>query len=588
MSVEVSENIRMDAAPDWELCKENIVPLKRGRPNIAKFDKSKVLASNDDADKEKEFTGKIEKLSQDDSVSSTELLDSYISYYKWVRDIYPSSSEKALKVLEECTYTLNKKDSSNSIKNNIKYVKMWIEYADMVRIPGDIFTFMNSNKIGDRVSLFWIAWAFVAEKAGNHKLTDQIFQKGIKKMAEPKDILQKRYQQFQRRLARHYLNLAENGELDNESDNTSAAKNVLSVRSSGHSGAQSQSNQTLSRVAVNKPATHSTSNSTFNIFNDSSNQNNNLLPENSQWKTLGSENQRKKENEGPLMKFGDGGITNKAAPPTAIPAPSVEVFIDPECVATEQSTSLVKKNKAQPLQSIRQKLDGIMDSISNDPLARHKKVDLISPTANKETETAPSVGANKPTSAAVSTSAGFSIFSEEPKATISSVKPSNKASAVAPTSAGFSIFSGEQPLPVHHSLAANDEDQMNEDLLNELGILDREDGTINTRLARKDIDSMFCSPQESIVPKRKFVHETSIIGGVSLTSTAQPYKLGNNNSMACDISAIKESSREYSIFGSIAITPSSSNKRLATTSKTITHNYSIIEEDSDINISNSM
>ena len=237
MSVEVSENIRMDAAPDWELCKENIVPLKRGRPNIAKFDKSKVLASNDDADKEKEFTGKIEKLSQDDSVSSTELLDSYISYYKWVRDIYPSSSEKALKVLEECTYTLNKKDSSNSIKNNIKYVKMWIEYADMVRIPGDIFTFMNSNKIGDRVSLFWIAWAFVAEKAGNHKLTDQIFQKGIKKMAEPKDILQKRYQQFQRRLARHYLNLAENGDLDNESDNTSAAKNVLSVRSSGHSGA---------------------------------------------------------------------------------------------------------------------------------------------------------------------------------------------------------------------------------------------------------------------------------------------------------------------------------------------------------------
>jgi hypothetical protein len=37
---------------------------------------------------------------------------------------------------------------------------------------------MQSNGIGTRVSLFWIAWAFVAEKALNFKLTDQIFQKG--------------------------------------------------------------------------------------------------------------------------------------------------------------------------------------------------------------------------------------------------------------------------------------------------------------------------------------------------------------------------------------------------------------------------
>ena len=30
---------------------------------------------------------------------------------------------------------------------------------------------------GEKVALFWIAWAFVAEKVGNFKLTDQIFQK---------------------------------------------------------------------------------------------------------------------------------------------------------------------------------------------------------------------------------------------------------------------------------------------------------------------------------------------------------------------------------------------------------------------------
>ena len=35
----------------------------------------------------------------------------------------------------------------------------------------------NSSFLGEKVALFWIAWAFIAEKVLNFKLTDQIFQK---------------------------------------------------------------------------------------------------------------------------------------------------------------------------------------------------------------------------------------------------------------------------------------------------------------------------------------------------------------------------------------------------------------------------
>ena len=58
----------------------------------------------------------------------------------------------------------------------------------MVRTPGEIFSYMASNKIGEKTSLFWIAWAFVAEKMENFPLADQIFQKGMKKNAEPKEV----------------------------------------------------------------------------------------------------------------------------------------------------------------------------------------------------------------------------------------------------------------------------------------------------------------------------------------------------------------------------------------------------------------
>jgi hypothetical protein len=57
--------------------------------------------------------------------------------------------------------------------------QLWIKYADCMTDPDEIFKFMHKNKIGARVALFWVAWAFVNEKAGNDKFTDKLFVKGI-------------------------------------------------------------------------------------------------------------------------------------------------------------------------------------------------------------------------------------------------------------------------------------------------------------------------------------------------------------------------------------------------------------------------
>jgi len=139
---------------------------------------------------------------------SNELLVVYMSYFKWIKDTFPSSQERQLALLERATCELKENED---LKNDVRFVKMWIEYADMVRTPGEVFSFMQSNKIGERVALFWVAWAFVAEKAENFKLTDQIFQKGIRKNAEPKDLIAKRYKHFQRRMASTLQRMADAG-----------------------------------------------------------------------------------------------------------------------------------------------------------------------------------------------------------------------------------------------------------------------------------------------------------------------------------------------------------------------------------------
>lgn len=298
--------------PVWESSKENVQPLKKGR-SVKKLSESKLLENpihNDSSKtlqlKEREFEAEL-LLVKDNNIA---LLEKYLEYFKWVRDSYPTQNDKSLKLLERCTVDLKE---DKTLKNDIRFVKFWIEYADLVRSPNDIFAYMNSNKIGDKCSLFWIAWAFVTEKAENFKLTDQIFQKGIRHLAEPKDQLQKRYQQFQRRLARHYLNMTEvmnDQQLSNQiqQDNVSnpTSRQALSRISdenhlSRHPPSATNGNGTGNTLHASiKPKNNEiTSNISFQIYSDDlANSAVDLLQPNKHWKNIGTESERRRENDG--------------------------------------------------------------------------------------------------------------------------------------------------------------------------------------------------------------------------------------------------------------------------------------------------
>jgi hypothetical protein len=185
---------------------------------------------------------------------------------------------------------------------------------------------MQSNKIGERVALFWIAWAFITEKAENFRMTDQIFQKAIRRMAEPKDLLNKRYQQFQRRLARHFLNKPDD-EVNSSSvadrqqssvptrqvlGRLNAAQSESSTSRANPSANNHNSQRGLTVTAANvvpKAAALPLSKAmNFTIYSEpqqdpSSAAQKDLLSENSSWTTLGSEKERRKENEGEVLPF---------------------------------------------------------------------------------------------------------------------------------------------------------------------------------------------------------------------------------------------------------------------------------------------
>lgn len=211
---------------------------------------------------------------------------------------------------------------------------------------------MQSNKIGEKTALFWVAWAFVAEKAQNYKLTDQIFQKGIRKLAEPKDLLQKRYQQFQRRLARIYLNNADMPPSESVIESSRRALGTLTKQQvrSGLRGIDQPS--VFPQQELLRPQS---SNRNADIFVEQTSQPS-LLVENSHWTSFKGVSTQSKENAGVRTTWSEAPLRmpSKDRRPLHPTNPSQDVFVEEQFRNVETQLPLEKPPRAKPGTSLDQ------------------------------------------------------------------------------------------------------------------------------------------------------------------------------------------------------------------------------------------
>ena len=111
---------------EWELSKENVLPVKRGRSAAALSDTLTTQKYSRTEDALKALTQRFEDLLAENLHNALARLGTYESYLKWICDQFPSDSVKRMQLLERCTYELK---SEESLRNEIRFVKMWIEYV---------------------------------------------------------------------------------------------------------------------------------------------------------------------------------------------------------------------------------------------------------------------------------------------------------------------------------------------------------------------------------------------------------------------------------------------------------------------------
>ncbi|ETO29875.1 putative protein kinase, partial [Reticulomyxa filosa] len=172
---------------------------KKGKEEEESVRKKKMKKEREEWEKYVEGKGE-EDLKEKNNEEKEIELERWIKYMNWIKVNYPTmdnAESKLNQVLERCCKKYQEKEK---YRNNKKYIKIWLEYINTCQDKLEIFNWLRQMKIGERLPLFWRAWATVAEKEMKFTLSEQILREAMKQhfLKQDQDLqdIQKAYQQF--------------------------------------------------------------------------------------------------------------------------------------------------------------------------------------------------------------------------------------------------------------------------------------------------------------------------------------------------------------------------------------------------------
>lgn len=253
MASSATQQSAVSSGPAWELSKENAAPLARGR-NVKAL--TRALSSTVETDEQRKMNerkvSRFERLVRpseraaeeatqkeadgEEGVDPDAILEEriareaarnggnggkdpmvhWLSYIKFLQETSASDTKEQFLLMERCTRSIV---VFPRYREDVRFIRVCVLYADKTSAPVDVFKYLHQRKVGTYTSLFWLAWAWVAEKGGDYPFAEKVFKKGLNKKAKPVKQLEERHRQFQRRMSRHWLNnVSKSGGADDDGD----------------------------------------------------------------------------------------------------------------------------------------------------------------------------------------------------------------------------------------------------------------------------------------------------------------------------------------------------------------------------------
>ncbi|KAL2506059.1 Mitotic spindle checkpoint protein BUBR1 [Abeliophyllum distichum] len=184
---------KQETGHEWELFKENVRPLKRGRNvNILNH----ALKSQSDFQLKKSLLDHRRRLLEAiDDYKGEDPLQPWLECIKWVQEAFPPGGDCSglLVIYEQCVRTFWHEER---YKDDLRYLKVWLEYAENCVDAEVIYSFLEANNIGLTHSSLYISYALHMECKHKIRTANEIFNRGLSMNAQPIEKLKAAYKKF--------------------------------------------------------------------------------------------------------------------------------------------------------------------------------------------------------------------------------------------------------------------------------------------------------------------------------------------------------------------------------------------------------
>ena len=145
--------------------KENITATRTGHSALAlqqTFSVPRNQRAQQLAEAKRAFEEEIERAQRE----SADPLDAYVKFVDWTLDSYPGgkSADSGLVPLLERATRAFKEDVT--YQHDLRYLNLWLQFANLVAKPELIYAFLIANDIGTRYSLLYSEYAVHLERQG--------------------------------------------------------------------------------------------------------------------------------------------------------------------------------------------------------------------------------------------------------------------------------------------------------------------------------------------------------------------------------------------------------------------------------------
>lgn len=170
-------------------------PLMEGR-DVNRL--NKALSDESSVERERQaHEQSIRDAMAGEGVFAADPLAPWEAFVKWMNEMYPKGSPDIAKVLESaCRRFVN----SPQYRDDPRYVRLWVRYADLREDMLDIFAYMRTKHIGEHCALFYEAWATTLERSRQYEEADKAYVTGVQKDAQPIERLKQRQSAFLARM----------------------------------------------------------------------------------------------------------------------------------------------------------------------------------------------------------------------------------------------------------------------------------------------------------------------------------------------------------------------------------------------------